>query len=157
MVDMQTDAPGTRCPLPKGESDRQTCPQRKGSTRRSRWAEYHDAARRRRSTAYRRRVGARRASLAQQAARGRALPRPPQGAGRHPVGGAHRLLLARDARGVWQMAERLPPLRVVGKAGYVAAHPPSAGRRGVTGTGDQIAVTDAVGPIRGTSVNDEYS
>jgi hypothetical protein len=61
---------------------------------------------------------------------------------------AQRLLLARDARGVWQMANRLPPLRVVDKAGSLAAHPRSTGRRDVTGTGDQITVTDAVGPVQ---------
>jgi hypothetical protein len=58
---------------------------------------------------------------------------------------SQRLLLARDARGVWQMANRLPPLRVVDKAGSLAAHPRSIGRRDVTGIGDQITVTDAVG------------
>ena len=51
------------------------------------------------------------------------------------------------------MANRLPPLRLVGKAGSLAAHPRSTGRRDVTGTGDQITVTEAVGTLVRTSEN----
>ncbi len=53
----------------------------------------------------------------------------------------------RDAGGVRQVGECLSTLRVVVKAGSLAAHPRSVGRRGVTGTGDQITVTDAVAHI----------
>ena len=56
--------------------------------------------------------------------------------GRHPVGGAHQLLLAGDAGRVRQVGDRLPALRVVVKAGSLAALPRSVGRRSVAGTGD---------------------
>jgi hypothetical protein len=131
-------APSTRRPLPEGESGRQTRSQRRASSRGSRRAEYHDALRRG-STAHRRRVADGRASLATQAARGTPLQRSPHGAGRDHVGGANGLLLARDARRVRQVGGCLPTLRAVVKAGSLAAHPRSVGRRGVTRTGDEVA------------------
>jgi hypothetical protein len=63
------------------------------------------------------------------------------------------LLLAGDAGRVGQMGDRLPALRAVVKAGSLVAHPRSIGRGVVTGTGDQRAVSDAVGLLFGSSVN----
>ena len=55
-----------------------------------------------------------------------------------------------EAGRVRQVGDRLPALRAVVKARSLAAHPCSVGRRGVTGTGDQRVLNDAVGPLLGT-------
>jgi hypothetical protein len=49
-----------------------------------------------------------------------------------------------------KLGDRLPALRAVVKARSLAAHPCSVGRRGVTGTGDQRVLNDAVGGFLGS-------
>lgn len=55
------------------------------------------------------------------------------------VGSEDGIIVARDARGVWQVGERLPTPRAVGEAGLVGAYPPSVRRGRSAGTGDQEA------------------
>jgi hypothetical protein len=141
---METGAPGTRRPLPKGESGRQARPQRKGSSRGSRRAfvPRRSVPRERRSPTKsgstsnlschtsRPRDGGTTTTVGCWAAScGWRAPAPP--GGRCPRNSAS--------------GDRLPALRAVGKAGPLAAHPRSIGRGRITGTGDQGALNDAVG------------
>jgi hypothetical protein len=68
-----------------------------------------------------------------------ATRRPPHGAGRHPVGGEDRIVVAGDAGGVRQMGESVPAPRAVGRAGLVGANPPFVRRRRSAGTGNEGA------------------
>src|SRR3712207_5786470 len=115
MVGVETGAPGRCRPLQKGEPSRQTRPRPRETVRKRRWRIEADSDSSRGSTAHRRRVGDGRASHPAEATRGADVQRSQDGAGRDRVGGAYRIVLARDAPGVRQMGEGLPALRAVVK------------------------------------------
>ena len=101
VVGLQASAPGRRSPLQKGESACRTRTLSAETFRERRRRTEDDRGGSRGSRSHRSRMDAHRAAAAKPEGPGRqAAKRPSPGAGRHPVGGQNRPLVAGDARGV---------------------------------------------------------
>ena len=138
VVGLQASAPGRRSPLQKGESACRTRTLSAETFRERRRRTEDDRGGSRGSRSHRSRMDAHRAAAAKPEGPGRqAAKRPSPGAGRHPVGGQNRPLVAGDARGVRGFHDRLQAMEGLERARFVAAHPPDVGTGRGAWTDDQ--------------------